>query len=41
MKRIAEAHGGQVFTRNRTEGGAVVGLQLPIGIADEKSSDGD
>ena len=41
VKRIAEAHGGQVFAHNRTEGGAVVGLQLPIGIADEKSSDGD
>lgn len=34
VKRIAEAHGGQVFAKNREGGGAVVGLVLPIGSTD-------
>ena len=29
VKRIADAHGGQVYARNRPAGGATVGLELP------------
>ena len=31
MRRIAEAHGGTAYVRNREGGGAVVGLELPRG----------
>jgi signal transduction histidine kinase len=30
VKRIAEAHGGQAFARNREGGGASVGISLPV-----------
>lgn len=30
VRRIAEAHGGSVFARNREGGGAVVGFELPL-----------
>ena len=30
VKRIVEAHGGAVFARNRSEGGAEVGFSLPV-----------
>jgi two-component system OmpR family sensor kinase len=30
VKRIAEAHQGSVFAENRTEGGARVGIELPV-----------
>ena len=29
VKRIADAHGGQVYARNRPAGGATVGIELP------------
>ncbi len=31
VRRIAEAHGGQVFAHNAASGGAVVGFTLPLG----------
>lgn len=34
VKRIAEAHGGQVYAKNRPEGGATVGLELSRGAAE-------
>jgi signal transduction histidine kinase len=30
VKRIAEAHGGRAYAENRTEGGARVGVELPV-----------
>lgn len=30
VDRIARAHGGSVFARNRSEGGAAVGIRLPL-----------
>jgi signal transduction histidine kinase len=33
VKRIAEAHGGRVFARNRDGGGARVGMELPSSSA--------
>jgi signal transduction histidine kinase len=30
VKRIAEAHGGRAYAENRTEGGARVGIELPV-----------
>lgn len=33
VKRIAEAHGGRAYARNRKEGGACVGIQLPESAA--------
>jgi signal transduction histidine kinase len=30
VKRIAEAHQGSAFAENRTEGGARVGIELPV-----------
>jgi len=35
VRRIAEAHGGRVFARNRAGGGAVVGFELPLGLSGE------
>lgn len=31
VKRIAEAHGGRAYAENRGEGGARVGVELPVG----------
>lgn len=33
VKRIVEAHGGAVFARNRTDGGAEVGFSIPLAAA--------
>ena len=33
VKRIAEAHGGRAFARNREGGGACVGMELPVKAA--------
>jgi signal transduction histidine kinase len=30
VKRIAEAHGGRAYAENREEGGAMVGVELPV-----------
>ena len=30
VRRIAEAHGGKAFARNREGGGAVIGIEIPI-----------
>lgn len=35
VQRIARAHGGDAFARNRPEGGAIVGLWLPAGARTE------
>jgi len=32
VKRIAEAHGGRAFARNREGGGASVGMELPVKV---------
>lgn len=35
VKRIAEAHGGRAYAENREEGGARVGIELPVAAAAE------
>ena len=32
VKRIAEAHGGRAYAANREEGGALVGVELPVTV---------
>jgi signal transduction histidine kinase len=41
VKRIAEAHGGRAYAANRVEGGARVGIELPLspGAVDDRTSD--
>jgi two-component system, OmpR family, sensor kinase len=36
VKRIAEAHGGVAYAENRREGGARVGIELPVAASDSE-----